>query len=108
MARDSNDLLRWGDIEQALMEYHGGLVMSKFLELHDCRLARSVAEGALYAVEYVEAVEAEPVRHGRWYWLAYDAKPEIGNWHCSLCNGIGSRKTPYCPNCGARMDGEEA
>lgn len=52
-------------------------------------------------------VDAEPVRHGRWIstWRGY--------WHsCSICGGVAIPHPngedilpPYCPWCGARMDG---
>ena len=47
-------------------------------------------------VKNAPTIEAEPVRHGRW---------ECGGF-CSEC-GIDNeeRKTDFCPNCGARMDG---
>ena len=43
------------------------------------------------------AVDAEPVRHGRW---------EHG-LQCPFCNQIDTTKSNYCPNCGAKMDGED-
>lgn len=53
-------------------------------------------------------IEAEPVRHGRW------VDKMVRDWHCSEC-GKKARfdgycyddKPNYCPNCGARMDGEQ-
>ena len=50
------------------------------------------------------------VRHGRWCWVAYDANPKIGNWHCTYCNRIPKsfQKEDFCPNCGAKMDKEDA
>lgn len=56
-------------------------------------------------------LEAEPVRHGKW-WIHYiDDKPYA---ECSECGGLVSayRVTNgyvviYCPHCGARMDGVE-
>ena len=46
------------------------------------------------------------VQHGRWRWVAYDANPKIGNWHCTYCNRIPKsfQKEDFCPNCGAIMD----
>lgn len=47
---------------------------------------------------------AEP-RKGRWEYNDYGG---LGNWHCTacgeicICNGVED----YCPNCGARMEGE--
>ena len=59
----------------------------------------------------IEALEAEPVKHGKWVYNQYDADPKIGNWHCSVCREISIERRlhslEYCPHCGARMDGEE-
>ena len=53
-------------------------------------------------VDYMPTVD--PVRHGRW--IADDG---VGKWHCSKCQKrwICLLTPPYCPNCGARMDGDE-
>ena len=54
--------------------------------------------------------DSVPVKHGRWEYTDYGG---VGNWHCSVCHNIvvgakgTSLRTPYCPNCGARMDGGE-
>lgn len=55
--------------------------------------------------------DVEPVRHGRW------ERYEEYSWavnlacRCQICGWIvdntQSRAFAYCPNCGARMDGEE-
>ena len=47
-------------------------------------------------------IEAEPVRHGEWVWS------ENGGYHCSVCDkrfGFVFDNN-YCPNCGAKMDGD--
>ena len=51
-----------------------------------------------------EAADVEPVRHGRWI----DVRGEASgmNWKCSKCCKRVMPKYPYCPNCGATMDGE--
>ena len=67
------------------------------------------------AFDYLPTADVEPVRHGHWY-------NRGGRFRCSVCNnkallkdigGTGGwsheyeqQKSPYCPNCGARMDGE--
>lgn len=55
------------------------------------------------------ATDIVEVRRGRWRWVAYDANPKIGNWHCTYCNRIPKsfQKEDFCPNCGAKMDKEE-
>ena len=50
------------------------------------------------------------VRHGRWETETdYDEFwGELDYYKCSLCGNLELRdkQTPYCPNCGARMDGD--
>lgn len=64
------------------------------------------AEGLL---EDVPSADVAPVRHGRW------EDYEENTWQCSECGELfyledGTPKENeyhYCPNCGARMDGED-
>lgn len=43
------------------------------------------------------------VKHGEWITL----EAEIGLYSCSLCgHNILRAKCNYCPNCGAKMDGD--
>ena len=57
------------------------------------------------------AADVAPVLHGRW---EQDAD---GDWYCSNCDEVvaicesGRERTyrkPYCPNCGAKMDGGDS
>lgn len=78
----------------------------------------AIVPDPLYAVdkalEETPTIEAEPVRHGRWIPLEYDGyadgSPVWDLWECSECqeehSGDEDTLTPYCPNCGARMDGD--
>lgn len=59
-------------------------------------------------IESVPAADVVPVVHGRW------ERDEDGDWYCTNCYEVvaicesGRERTyrkPYCPNCGARMDG---
>lgn len=119
----NNDLRRWSDIKQTLLDYHNGLVMSKFLTEADCRNARFAVEGALYELELVPAVDAVEVVHGRWLDRPKNQgwkDEEIGTvgmvdgepWSSCYCSECGewlvasdeySVKGNYCPNCGADM-----
>ena len=65
-------------------------------------------------IDRIPAADIAPVRHGRWY-------SRGGRFRCSVCDnkaflkdigGTGGwsheyeqQKSPYCPNCGAKMDG---
>lgn len=64
-------------------------------------------ENAADCIRYMDAADVAPVVHGRWvekekytFGIMYD---------CSLCeNRIldNGHSWNYCPNCGAKMDGE--
>ena len=68
--------------------------------------------GARKLMEEAPAVDVEPVKHGRWIPLEYDGfadgNPVWDLWECSECqeehSGDEDTLTPYCPNCGAKMD----
>lgn len=43
------------------------------------------------------------IKHGRW-----EVHGHTTHYHaCSICGDAGDLWMRYCPNCGARMDGEE-
>lgn len=47
---------------------------------------------------------------GEWVFVQYDANPNISNWHCSECRFIARSSIEhllFCPNCGAKMKGNE-
>ena len=60
------------------------------------------------------AVDAEPVRHGTWEMCRKTIKMDFATLTgtyptCSLCGHAEfgmDKSTPYCPNCGAKMDEE--
>ena len=60
-------------------------------------------------IDNMPTVEAEPVRHGKW--LCSDDMYETAV--CSVCNcdteepyEFVKKSWNFCPNCGAKMDGE--
>ena len=65
----------------------------------------------------IPAADVVPVRHGKWIKATGMMPPEYCGLHiCSECGHYAGRKPPYggkemlsdyCPNCGARMDGDE-
>ena len=63
--------------------------------------------GARKLMEDAPAVDAVPVVHGQWERHYYDSGEQIGDeWYCSECSMCNDRRrTWYCPNCGAKMDG---
>ena len=61
------------------------------------------------------AVDAEPVRHGTWKMcrktINTDFATLTGTYPtCNLCGHVEygvDKSTPYCPGCGAKMDGDD-
>lgn len=62
----------------------------------------------LEEVHYMPAADVAPVVHGRWKQDYFFDEPVT---RCSAC-GVGfakghkAERFPYCPNCGAKMDGD--
>lgn len=69
----------------------------------------------IIAVDAVQAVDAEIVRHGKWILAQGMRPPEYRNKKCcSVCGGFAmhdfmgrERLSFFCPSCGAKMDLEE-
>lgn len=70
------------------------------LEPFDCE--KQLREDALALLK-----AQEPVVHGRWIDENLDDSLDP-RMRCSICTGVESPllKWRYCPNCGAKMDGE--
>lgn len=61
----------------------------------------------LEMIDTAPAIDAEPVRHGRWEFYPNASVAGRDVWVCSECETGYSWVAyhNYCPNCGARMDG---
>ena len=64
-------------------------------------------------LEAYPSADVEPVRHGHWvaqYYETLSARNRIihqNKLFCSVCKkSNGRQRKKYCPNCGAKMDGE--
>lgn len=64
-------------------------------------------------IDEAPTIDAEPVKHGEWIDKPTGAYRRMQSW-CSACgahSGIGgiesNRHKPFCPNCGAKMDGKQ-
>ena len=56
------------------------------------------------AILKIPSSDVAPVKHGRW---GSNGIPDSMLSACSVCGfGCGAYSFQYCPNCGARMDGE--
>lgn len=54
-------------------------------------------------VEGIPAADVAPVRHGKWTPFHAEFAGDIQC--CSVCEIGFADRTPYCPHCGAVMDG---
>ena len=59
-------------------------------------------------INEIPAAEVAPVVHGRWIPVPSSDMVTGKAYTCSECEKMrfGSFKPNYCPNCGARMDGD--
>lgn len=98
---------------------------AEYERLQDCiredgmRIAALIEENkALHQdAKHMTAVDAAPVVHGEWIGEAdgyADGELIHEEWNCSKCDYCIDYGTDdpsllpnYCPNCGAKMDGEE-
>lgn len=79
-------------------------------------LCRSLEVFKLVGAKY--EIETSEVKHGKWIRKnqQWEQKTEFGNTYfsgtyptCSICGGFEcgvKQETNFCPNCGARMDGD--
>lgn len=62
-----------------------------------------------YDITQMPTIDAVPVKHGEWMPIQkqpYFRKHYSDEVSCSLCHKKGHTAWNYCPNCGAKMDGE--
>lgn len=77
----------------------------------------STLQSVVNEIKEFQSEDVQPVKHGRWI---QDEHTYSGCWTynyvCSACGEIGGswlrnirrdQMFPYCPFCGAKMDGEE-
>ncbi len=85
------DRLKWPNIVIFDMNLHGECV--PMVRLSDLQ--------ALAPLE-----DVVPVVHGRWVYHDDDMMPWVSCSECGVCTD-STKKTPYCPNCGAKMEDKQ-
>lgn len=88
------------DVDVLLAEIEEEIEAEKSYDDYD----RSVTVGLRIAYKDIKKqpkVEAETIKHGQWLPHKITASSK-----CSECRRVFADETPYCPNCGARMDGD--
>lgn len=79
-----------------------GRALLKLGTSFEANIASVTALECVNIVKDAPAVDAMPVKHGRWG--CYE--PYSNGYRCSECKLTHRSCTAYCPNCGARMDKE--
>lgn len=81
-------------------EYAVDAVLDVYYDTPDIDLSGEKFEAA---IRKIPTADVAPVRHGRWlpttkWWQGGSAWKQ-----CSECGILHCGKSPYCPNCGAKM-----
>lgn len=67
-------------------------------------------QAVLRAIDFAPSADAVEVRHGRWIehpHFNFEGGYSGANYECPNCHYDDCyEETPYCPKCGAKMDGE--
>jgi len=77
-------------------------------EFNCCELTPDGGIDANDAIDILERLpSAQPVRHGKWIDETFESWGLVHHpFKCNLCGEHAEFASPYCPNCGAKMDGE--
>lgn len=81
--------------------------MSEYIEksslLQSLKSSGIASDFAMYKISNFPTADVVPVVHGEWVYDEFDIP------HCSECGHevMPNLISPFCPNCGAKMDGEE-
>lgn len=87
--------------------------------LSDARAEIEGLNAAMCGIEDIDSADVQPVRHGSWFISIGNKDGEVFGTICPICGfawseaidavklepGLSLIETPYCPNCGAKMDG---
>lgn len=60
---------------------------------------------AICVLHDMPAADVAPVVHGRWVTHYRSGTPVAEGYVSTCCDMWSKRKSNYCPNCGAKMDG---
>ena len=88
-------------------------IVAKFQKLKDkCKSLKNAIylDGVIAVLDSIPAADVAEVRHGRWEFPIFaDSDNELDpRVKCSECGEIemAFARWKYCPNCGAKMEGE--
>ena len=74
-------------------------------DIQICNGQLVVFQEALMCIKNAPTVDAVEVVHGRWE-RYIDEDEDVHYYTCPVCNYMAIPRYKYCPNCGAKMDGD--
>lgn len=91
--------------KQSVIDYLNGYLHSLCKSSADSlfdRGQRRALTNSIQDILAVKAADVQPIKHGKWL---SRCEGDIYDFsECSECGNIESCETPYCAQCGARMD----
>ena len=93
-------------IEREALLKHVHIGMTR---VSDTDWQRGYWDGVDDMAEYIReqsAADVAEVKHGKWTYIPHYNGFYDCAYICGICKKISLEKGNYCPNCGARMDGE--
>lgn len=86
--------------------YHGAVYTKDVFSESPQEIPYLQAAKVLRGVSDAPAADVAPVVHGRWVTHYRSGTPVAEGYVSTCCDMWNNRKSDYCPNCGAKMDGE--
>lgn len=73
-----------------------------------CRCSNEYCDRQSCPIWKAPAADVAPVVHGRWVTHYRSGTPVAEGYVSTCCDMWNNRKSDYCPNCGAKMDGGDS
>lgn len=84
------------ELEENDIDFYGGVKIPEGFD----------GERAVEALRGIPTADVQEVKHGKWTFDNHACGYYYSGVVCSVCRNGEERKSPYCPICGAKMDGK--
>ena len=91
-------------MEQEVLKMTEYIDREEYCEKH-CRCSNEYCDRVSCPIWKAPAADVAPVVHGRWVTHYRSGTPVAEGYVSTCCDMWNNRKSDYCPNCGAKMDG---